>query len=66
MSRRGRAHGDLLMWLKVGEVGYLEVDFWHSHGDEAHLHDGLVASVEAHQLAHRLASYRGAAEPQVR
>ncbi len=46
------------MWLKVGEVGYLEVDFWHSHGDSGtHLHDALVATVEAHALAHRLGSY---------
>jgi hypothetical protein len=55
------------MWLTVGK-GAIDLDFWHSHPDAggAHLHDLLVASVEAHALAHRLASYGGDAEPKIR
>jgi hypothetical protein len=42
----------------LGKVGYLEVDFWHTHNGRHHLHDALVAaSIQAHQLAHRLAPY---------
>lgn len=43
------------MWLKVGEVGYLEVQFEHTHDGRRHRHDALVADPEAHALAHRLA-----------
>ena len=46
------------MWLK-GEEGrfYLEVQFEHLHDGLRHRHDALVATVEAHALAHRLGSY---------
>ena len=55
------------MWLQVGTVGYIEVDFWHSHDGHHHLHDANVAaSVEAHGMAHRLASFDGDAEPRIR
>jgi hypothetical protein len=42
------------MWLKVGEVGYVEVRFTHLHDGRRHQHDALVASVEAHRVCHRL------------
>ena len=54
------------MWLTVGPGVYLEVDFWHTHDGGHHLHDAALAEVEAHALAHRLASYHGATEPRVR
>ena len=42
------------MWLKIREVGYLEVDFWHTHDRRCHRHDAVVADPEAHWMAHRL------------
>jgi hypothetical protein len=43
------------MWLSIGTVGYLELEFWHRHEEgPMHRHDLAVASVEAHQLCHRL------------
>jgi hypothetical protein len=46
------------MWLAGGDqvTFCLDVDFMHSHDGRLHMHDAGVAEVEAHQLAHRLAS----------
>ncbi|HET9849871.1 MAG TPA: hypothetical protein VFR68_15140 [Candidatus Dormibacteraeota bacterium] len=41
------------MWLTVGR-GAIELLFEHTHDGRRHRHDLAVASVEAHQLAHRL------------
>jgi hypothetical protein len=41
------------MWLTVGK-GAIEVVFEHTHDGRRHRHDALVATVEAHALAHRL------------
>jgi hypothetical protein len=42
------------MLLSIGTVGYLELEFWHTHDDRRHRHDLAVADPEAHQLSHRL------------
>jgi len=42
------------MLLSIGTVGYLELLFEHTHDGRRHRHDLAVASIEAHQLAHRI------------
>jgi hypothetical protein len=54
------------MWLTVGKVGAIQIEFWHFHNGVNHLHDALVASAEAHCMAHRLASFDGDAAPIIR
>jgi hypothetical protein len=56
------------MWLAGGDEVkfFLDLDFMHTHDAGLHMHDAAVAEVKAHQLAHRLASCGGAAEPLIR
>ncbi len=42
------------MLLSIGTVGYLEVDFFHTHDGHLHRHSAAVADPLAHQLSHRL------------
>ena len=42
------------MLLSIGTVGYLRLEFEHTHEGRRHRHPLELADAEAHWLAHRL------------